>query len=439
MSESTQLAESRPQNVRQYLELPAYKARFGEVLGQRAPQFMASLVTLSNDATLSACEPRSIIAAAMIAATLDFPIEKSLGFCHVVGYAGKAQFQMAAKGYVQLALRSGQYHRLNAKPVNAEAFAGCDEVGEPIIRWELLDETKPPAGYAVAWKLANGFTKVAYWPREKVEAHAKKFSRAYAAGKKDSPWFTNFDKMALKTVVMNELRAWGILSVQMQKAMVHDQAVHEDIDAEPVYEDGPENVTLSTETPAEPAQPRPPAPPRAKKGAAAVVENAKKEQAQQQATIDVETTQAVDKAIVEQAKAHVDANVKAMERKYNEATAPTGAQATPEPKKFTDGEARTCTCTVKGMEAGMLTYPDKSGTPVPTPSVSLMLEGEHTGNCWHPGGGEGTSKDNVKPLPIYAVGKSLKFTLKGRKIKSGAIAVVVDRVEELEGAAADLS
>lgn len=438
MSNDSQLAESRPQNVRQFLELPQYKARFGEVLGNRAPQFMASLVTLSNDYNLAKCEPRSVIAAAMIAAVLDFPIEKSLGFAHIVPYGDKAQFQMAAKGYVQLALRSGQYHRLNAKPVNAEAFEGYDEVGEPKIRWEFLDETKPVIGYVVAWKLANGFTKVAYWPKGKVEAHAAQFSQAYKRKKMDSPWFTNFDKMALKTVVMNELRAWGILSVQMQKAMVHDQAVHADIDADPVYEDGATDVTPGAEgQQAAPEPQRPAAPPRAKKGAAAVVENAKKET--QQAPIDVQTAPVVEKA-VEQPKAE-PAQAEAPKAEAPKPEPKTEAKPTPaaeptKPTPFTDGEIRTCICTVRAAEGGMLNYPDPTtGVVKPTPSVSLVLAGDYEGNSWHPGGGEGTSKENVKPLPIYRSGAPLKFTLRGRKNKAttgplaGKVAVIVDKVE----------
>lgn len=101
----------------------------------------------------------------------------------------------------------------------------------------------------MAWKLINGFIKVAYWPRSKVESHAAKFSQAYKKKKADSPWFTNFDAMALKTVVMNELRAWGVLSVQMQKAMVHDMGVHTDIGAEPQYIDNEADPTPTSNRP----------------------------------------------------------------------------------------------------------------------------------------------------------------------------------------------
>lgn len=272
MSES-QIVQ-RPETVKDYLALPDYKLRFQEVLGQRAAQFMSALVSVASQPHLAKCEPRSVIGAAMVAATLDLPIEKSLGFAHVVPYGGVAQFQMAAKGYIQLALRSAQYQRMNAKPINAEAFGGYDEVGEPKILWENLDETKPVIGYAVAWRLTNGFTKVAYWPRAKVEAHAQRFSKAYAAKKQDSPWFSNFDKMAIKTVVMNELRAWGVLSVQMQTALKHDMATVREVGAEPEYIDN-DNDFSQTDGGAVITD-RPPPPPRATKGASRVKENASK-------------------------------------------------------------------------------------------------------------------------------------------------------------------
>lgn len=264
---STQLAE-RPAQVRDYLDTPAIRSRFESALGAaKAPRFMSALITLSTQSNLRNCEPKSIIASALVAATLDLPIEKQLGFSFIVPYGSGekkvAQFQMAAKGYVQLALRSGQYHRLNAKPVNAEAFGGFDEVGEPKIDWNQLDETKEIVGYVVAWKLVNGFTKVAYWTKAKVEAHAKKFSKAYAAEKQDSPWFTNFDKMALKTVVMNELRSWGVLSVDMQTAIKHDMGVQKDIDDEVDFIDN-DTEDFGNTAEGAPVTGRPPAPARNK-------------------------------------------------------------------------------------------------------------------------------------------------------------------------------
>lgn len=408
----TQLAE-RPQSVKDFLALPAYKSRFGEVLGQRAPQFMASLIQLTNDPYLGRCEPKSVIASAMIAAVLDFPIEKSLGFAHIVPYGGVAQFQMAAKGYVQLALRSGQYQRLNAKPVNAEAFEGYDEVGEPRINWEMLDETKPIVGYVVAWRLTNGFTKIAYWPKAKVEAHAAQFSQAYKKKKMDSPWFTNFDKMALKTVVMNELRAWGVLSVQMQTAMKHDMGAQKDVDAEVEYIDADATVVADGAQQAEAPPVRPNAPKRSPKGAAAVQENAKP------ADRPIEAEIVPPKAEVPPPKP---------EPKAAPAVVEDPAPKAPEPRtSLNDGEVLETTCKVDSVQSLMV----KSGGELKA-SVMAEVSGGFTGSVMHIGGGEVPEgeKDPV-PLPVWR--GIVHLTLRGRLNKaSGRMLVMVDKITEAQ-------
>ncbi len=437
---STELATNeRPTTVKAYLELPQYKARFGEVLGQRAPQFMAALVGLSSQGQLANCDPRSVIASAMVAATLDLPIEKSLGFAHVVPYGGVAQFQMAAKGYIQLALRSGQYQRINAKPINAEAFGGYDEVGEPKIDWSQLDETKPTIGYVVAWRLTNGFVKVAYWPKAKVEAHAAQFSQAFKKKKMDSPWFTNFDKMAIKTVVMNELRAWGILSVQMQTALKHDMGAQKDVEAEVEYVDGEtlEIAGASDGQPATEAPKRNPAPPREKKGAAAVVENAKPDP--KAGAIDVPTTPVAEKAAPISGEAGV---VKA-----SPPTAVTGAAATAEaapasPDSATpisraflkDGEEVIALCTVVETVPMMMSVNGET-----KPSVRVRLKGEYAGPepvVHHGGGTGGPPPAAMGYLPIWEPGNVVRVKLAGKlQPKAGKVAVRVLEVAQ-EGQAA---
>jgi len=232
--------------------LEKYKSSFQRVLGERAPQFMSSVIQVANSSRyLKACKPESVVSAAMTAAVLDLPIDKNLGFAHIVPYGDMAQFQLGYKGIVQLALRSGQYLQMNAKPINAEAFCGFDNVGDPIIKWDKLDETKDEIGYAFAWKLVTGFIKCVYWPKEKVEAHAAKYSQAYKKKKMDSPWFTNFKSMALKTVVKDGISHWGIMSVQMQKAILEDQGSHVSVDDDTIVypdnadgDDGPPKTTI---------------------------------------------------------------------------------------------------------------------------------------------------------------------------------------------------
>lgn len=219
------------------LSRPAFVKRFNEVLGDRGPQFISSILSVGR--TMPDVEPRSIVASAMIAATLDLPIEKGLGFAWLVPYRDGdkkyCQFQMGYKGYVQLGLRTGRYERMNAKPINAEALGGFDAVGERIIDWDKLDETKEAVGYVFAFKLVGGFTKLCYWPKKKVLAHAERYSQSFRKG--SGPWKTHFEQMALKTVIANELSDWGILSVQWQTAKRYDQGVVTDIDADVQYVD----------------------------------------------------------------------------------------------------------------------------------------------------------------------------------------------------------
>src|ERR1035437_9128986 len=170
-------APSAVATLKGLLDSAAYKGRFEQVLRDRGPQFCASLIQVVNGTpALKSCEPNSIIASAMTAATLDLPIEKNLGFAHLVPYKGVCTFQMGYKGFVQLALRTNQYARMNACKINAEAYKGSDEVGEPIIDWEKLDETKPAVGYFFGFKTTSGFIKGIYWTVEKTMAHAKQYS-----------------------------------------------------------------------------------------------------------------------------------------------------------------------------------------------------------------------------------------------------------------------
>jgi len=235
---------NQPETLQSLLRHDAYRKRFEQVLGERAPQFISSILSLGT--TMPDVEPRSILAGAAIAASLDLPIDKNLGFAWIVPYKKGdrklAQFQMGYRGYVQLALRTAAYERMNAKPINAEALNGYDSVGEPVIDWSKLDETKPEVGYVFAFQLVNGFVKCCYWPKTKVEAHAQRYSQSYRGGY-ESPWKTHFTQMALKTVIANELRHWGILSVQTQMAFREDQGMRKDIDVEVEFPEAADQVS----------------------------------------------------------------------------------------------------------------------------------------------------------------------------------------------------
>ncbi len=251
MSNNTQVAPfeaarqpKKPETIASLLGEDRYKKRFEQVLGERAPQFISSILSLG--ATMHDVEPRSVLASAAIAASLNLPVNPTLGFAWIVPYKKNGvkfgQFQCGYKGLIQLAQRTGAYRSMNAEAVNAEVYKGRNKVGEPVIDWEALDETKPVAGYVFAFEMINGFEKVCYWSKEKVERHAQRYSQAYRGGY-DTPWKTDFDRMALKTVVANELRRWGMLSVELQGAFAEDHAIHRDIDAPAEFPDAADEIT----------------------------------------------------------------------------------------------------------------------------------------------------------------------------------------------------
>lgn len=220
------------------LKTPAVKARFNDVLKDKAEGFVASvLAVVNNNALLAKATPLSVISAAMVAASLDLPITPGLGYAAIVpfknGKEGRtdAQFQLMARGYVQLAMRSGQYKAIEVQPVcegeirGFQKFTGRYDFGK-----RKSDKVVGWMGY---FRLANGFEKFFYMPIEDIQQHAMRFSQT--AKKGYGLWVDNFDAMAAKTVLKLMLAKWGVLSVEMQKATTFDGSVGTDADGEPVF------------------------------------------------------------------------------------------------------------------------------------------------------------------------------------------------------------
>lgn len=210
------------ENLRAMMASPSVRSRFDEMLGKKAPGFISSILSaVSTNKELGNCDPRSVISSAAIAASMDLPINQSLGFAHIVPYKGVAQFQMGWKGYVQLAMRSGQYKTINATAV----YDGEIKKMNPFTG-EIEFNPSPAAGngqvigYLLYFKLLNGYEKYFYMTKEECEAHGKRYSQSYKKG--FGQWAENFDAMALKTVVKLGLSKYGILSLEMQKAVDSD-------------------------------------------------------------------------------------------------------------------------------------------------------------------------------------------------------------------------
>ena len=206
------------------------KERFELVLGKRAQAFMSSvLTTVNNNSALAHCDPRSVLASALMAAVLDLPIENNLGFAYIVPYktrdGDKAQFQIGYKGLTQLALRSAMYATINTAVIRqGQEVTENPITGEITITGETAWDA-PSKGYLAYLKLVNGFEKALYWPKERVEAHAKQFSKSW--GRENSAWVTSFDAMALKTVLRQLLTHYGIMSIEMNRAFASEDTESE--------------------------------------------------------------------------------------------------------------------------------------------------------------------------------------------------------------------
>lgn len=191
---------------------------------QMANSFISSVISVANgNPQLRNADPMSIIGAAMVAATMQLQVVPTLGQCYIIPYGSKAQFQCGYLGILQLCQRSGQFKKILAAPVHEGEYVSGDEFDEDYVFDKSKRKSDKVIGYMAKFELLNGFTKVAYWDVEKVKKHASKFSQAYRAGY-NSPWKSDFDAMAMKTVLKSILK-FAPKSIEMQNAVTFDQAV----------------------------------------------------------------------------------------------------------------------------------------------------------------------------------------------------------------------
>lgn len=239
-----------------YLNNDTVKKRFQESLGDKTKSnaFISSvLTTVTNSNYLQKATPESIMNSALIAASLDLPIDQNLGFAAIVPYGKEAQFQIMYRGFIQLAIRTGQYKKMHVTEVYADEIDYYNPItGELDFKhhsvYAMRDGQKEEdvCGFYASFVLNSGFEKSIYIPRSIMLAHAKKYSKMYQSDlnykKKSSKWSTDFVAMGKKTAIKQLLSKWGILSTDMQKAVTSDQKVYGD-NQEGAYADNPENST----------------------------------------------------------------------------------------------------------------------------------------------------------------------------------------------------
>lgn len=206
----------------------------------RAIKFTAALTSaVANQPALQECEATTILSSALLGESLNLSPSPQLGQYYIVPYKDRKNgrtvgtFQLGCKGYVQLALRSGNYKKLNVLEVKEGELISWNPLTEEIkinlIEDEVDRELRPTVGYYVSFEYLNGFSKAMYWTKDKMISHAKKYSKAYASDTKNgtsySFWTSNFDEMAKKTMLRQIISKWGIMSTEMNEAFTSDSAV----------------------------------------------------------------------------------------------------------------------------------------------------------------------------------------------------------------------
>ena len=212
------------------------RGRFNELLGERTPQFISSLVSMVNaDQNLQRAfyeAPMTVIQAGLKAAAFDLPIDQSLGYAYIVPFKknfkddngewkskSEANFILGWKGMNQLALRTGAYKTINVVDVHEGELKSYNRLTEEVELEFIEDDeeraSKPIIGYVGYYRLVNGAEKTIYMTKKQIEAHEKKNRKGKTMG---WGWQNDWDAMARKTVYRQLIGKWGIMSITYQNA-----------------------------------------------------------------------------------------------------------------------------------------------------------------------------------------------------------------------------
>lgn len=236
-----------------------------QAVGQNAQSFTTAIISaVSNNPDLQKCSQVTILSAALQGEALKLSPSPQLGQYYMVPFNKKdkqgnivsvsAQFILGAKGYKQLAMRSGQYRDIDVLEIKEGEYKGRDKAtGKQLFEFiedDDVREEKSTIGYMAYFELLNGFRKTVYWTKNKMIKHADTYSQAFSADKYDdyingkvpqkelykysSFWYKNFTEMAFKTLLRYLLSQWGVMSIEMQKAIDLDNTVINE-NGEPSY------------------------------------------------------------------------------------------------------------------------------------------------------------------------------------------------------------
>lgn len=257
MKMTNTLATQRTQQggLATYLTKDAVKQQINNIVGGNAQRFTSAIISaVTVNQELQKCSNQSILSGALLGESLKLSPSPQLGQYYLVPFndrqKGKvAQFQLGYKGYIQLAVRSGYYKKLNVVAIKEGELIKfnplTEEIDVRLIEDEDIRENTPTIGYYAMFEYTNGFRKAIYWSKTKMENHAKKYSAGYSRdlqrGTQYTFWSKDFDGMAYKTMLRQLISKWGIMSIDMQNAIESDMAVINE-DGSKDYVDNTENI-----------------------------------------------------------------------------------------------------------------------------------------------------------------------------------------------------
>lgn len=258
MAVANSLAKANKPKFTAVINSDGYKKMINNTLGnpQRVSRFVTAITSaVSTNPALQDCDASTIVSAGLLGEGLNLSPSPQLGQYYLVPFNDRkngrkvAQFQLGYKGYIQLAIRSGQYKKLNVLPIKEGELISFNPLEEEIevklIDDEVEREKAQTIGYYAMFEYTNGFKKAMYWSKEKMESHAEKYSMGYKAKKGYTFWEKDFDGMACKTMLRQLISKWGIMSIEMQTAVNNDMGViHEDGTVD--YVDNPEDHQTET-------------------------------------------------------------------------------------------------------------------------------------------------------------------------------------------------
>lgn len=234
MSNTMRAKEQRPK-FSVAITTPGYQKLINNTLQdpKKAQRFVSAITSaVAVDPDLQECDAGTILSCGLLGESLGLSPSPQLGQYYMVPYNNTkkgrkdAQFQLGYKGYVQLALRSGYYKRLNVMSIKQGELTHwnpmTEEIEVKLIENDTQREKTPTIGYYACFEYLNGFTKAIYWSREKMESHALRYSKGFAAKKGYTFWEKDFDAMAYKTMLRQLISKWGIMSIDLQTAFEQD-------------------------------------------------------------------------------------------------------------------------------------------------------------------------------------------------------------------------